>query len=576
MSWSVVREIGIAYPDTDPSPGSRLNFPVCATQATDGSYLIVDDVWAEKPIPFRLECRTLRVDTGGAILFDSLELGLPDAYGCLAPDNSLAILRRAKWELSLWDADSRCTRSIDLASFSKRLPTVVSCTEAGTFLIVFVDRSHQLDLIEIDREGQLLWYLPPHVSWLGVPTSVQRLPDNTILLADGFHHAAIEIDRQGYAVWQFGESGNPARSPTRLAGPSSVRAVAGGNRLIADTRNHRVLRISPDGVSREVHPHGAELTDPSYADMTPDGQVLICDSGNGRVIQLDEQERIVWQFGSPLRTKRYLSYPRSVEHIGPDEFLIADTAHDRIVHYVDGHHNEIRFRSDTSFFWPRCVRRLSNGSLLVADGRHGRIVEVSEEGLVHRELWELDLGESRRLMDPHDVRLLPNGNLLVTDSPMDAVLEVDWHGHVHRLISSETGCPLKDPHAAQQLPDGRLAICDTGHHRVLFIDAAGDVEHCLETVQAGTSLLRLNRPRYLEAIPGDTMVIVDTGHNRVLITRTSGQLLSEIVCLPDSPISHLHQPRWATLINANELAIVDHYHHRVVHLRQHAVRSGDE
>ena len=574
MNWSVVREIGIAYPpSTAVAPAQRLHFPICATMASNGTCLIVDDVWAEKPIPFRLECRSICVRRNGEILFDSVALGMQDGYGCLAVDGSLAVLRRSKWQLVLMATDGTVKKCIDLTSFSKRLPTTVTSTEQGTFLIVFVDRSQQLDVIEVDGQGRLLWYLPSAVDFLGVPTSAQRLPADTILFADGFHHAAIEVDRQGQIVWQFGESGDPARSSTRLAGPSSARAVAGGQRLIADTRNHRVLVVQPDGHSREICPDGVQLTDPGYVDLTPDGHLLICDSGNRRVLELDSQLQVIWQFGTPLRTKRSLSYPRSVEHLGPAEFLIADTAHDRIVHFVHEHYHEIRFRSETALFWPRCVRRLPDGSLLVADGRHGRIAQISADGDVQRELWEVNLGASRKLMDPHDVRVLPNGNLLVTESPMDAVLEVDWSGHVHRLISGETGCPLKDPHGAQQLDDGRLAICDTGHHRILLVDSVGAIDRCLDTVRTGKSLLRMNRPRYVEASSRGILVIVDTGHNRVLLTTTSGRLLSEISQLPDSPIPYLYQPRWATLINRHELAIVDHYHHRIVHLReQHSSR----
>ncbi len=574
MTWSVIREIGVAYARaTVATPEPQLRYPICATMASDGTCLIVDDVWAEKPIPFRLECRTLCVARSGEILFDSLAHGMRDAYGCRAADGTLAVLRRSQWELALFAADGTVTRRIDLTDFSKRLPTTVTSTEQGTFLIIFVDRAQQLDLIEIDRQGCLLWALPHGVHCLGVPLSAQRLPANTILLADGFHHAAIEIDRRGHIVWQFGESGNPARTPTRLAGPSCARAVAGGQRLIADTRNHRVILVGSDGTTRDICPDDMELTDPTYAEMTPDGQILICDSGNARVILLDTQQRVDWQFGAPVRRQRLLSYPRSVECTGPAEFLIADTAHDRIVYFADGRYEEIRLRSETALFWPRCVRQLPDGRLLVADGRHGRIVEMSADGQVHRELWEVNLGDSRRFMDPHDVRVLPSGNLLITDSPRDAVLEVDWQGHVHRLLSDETGCPLKDPHAAQQLDDGRVVICDTGHHRVLFVDAEGGIERCLDTIRDGNSMLRLNRPRYLEVIPGDTMVIVDTGHNRVLLTTTSGHLLSQISCLPDSPIPSLHQPRWATLINRHELAIVDHFHHRIVHMRNQATEK---
>jgi hypothetical protein len=156
MSWSVVREIGIEYPrSASASSAERLEFPIFAAQATDGSYLIVDEPWAEKPIPFRLECRTIRVTEAGEVVYDSTAHGIDDGYGCLANDGSLALLRRTKWELLLLSSHEEVTSRFDLTNFSKRLPTAMSCSSEGTFLILFVDRSHQLDIVEIDRHGRL-------------------------------------------------------------------------------------------------------------------------------------------------------------------------------------------------------------------------------------------------------------------------------------------------------------------------------------------------------------------------------------------------------------------------------------
>ncbi len=572
MSWSVVKELGIEYaPQADAQDSRRLRSPVYAAQANDGTYLIVDEVCAGKPVPFRMEYRTIRVDANGQTVFDTAEQGIEDGYGCLVDGDSVAILRRTRWELLLISPQGTVTDCIDLTTFSKHLPRIVAWTEQDTFLIVFLDRSRRLDIVEVDRQGRLLWSLPSCTDYLGVPASVQLLPTNTILVADAFSHTILELDRDGNIVWQFGNAGDPARSPDRVSGANCVRALADGRRLITDTRNHRLLVVGIDGTSSEVGPGEGKLSDPTYADANQNGNLLICDSGNARVIELDDQQRIVWQYGTSIRTRRLFCFPRSVEVTAEGEYLIADTANDRIVKVESGGAPENVACAEAGLFWPRCVRMLPSGSVLIADGRRGRIIELGQNGQILNELSEVKWDRSQKLEDPHDVRMLQNGHLLIADSPQDAVFEVDWSGEIHRMIGGDGKVDLADPHSAQQLDDGRLVICDTGHHRSLFIDERGECVDSIETIDGGSFVLTMNRPRYLEVIPDGTMVIVDTGNNRVLAVTTNGQLIWEISDIPDSPINCLHQPRWATLVNRDEVVISDHFHHRVIHLR----RNGD-
>ena len=103
---------------------------------------------------------------------------------------------------------------------------------------------------------------------------------------------------------------------------------------------------------------------------------------------------------------------------------------------------------------------------------------------------------------------------------------------------------------------------------MLCVDERGVCVDTIDTIDGGSFLLRMNRPRYSEVISDGTMVIVDTGHNRVLATSSTGRLIWMISDLPDSPLPRLYQPRWATLVNRDEVVISDHFHHRIVRLRR--------
>lgn len=568
MAWSLINEAGIG-PAPMPAAGAvkLLHHPVYAERSDDGAYLIVDELGKEKLLPFTFGCRTIRVSADGHVLYDTLDSGIDDGYGCLMDDGSMAILRRTKWELLIVSPDGVIADRLRLETLSKRLPRFISWTCNGTFLIVFLNRAYDLDIVEIDRQGRLLWCLPSYVRHVGIASSAQLTRADTILIADPILHVGMEIDRTGNVVWQFGETRHPSRRIDHLSSPGSIRFMDDGQRVVADTRNHRILKIDIDGTNREVMPHDGTLRDPVYADVLDNGNCLICDTGNARVIELDDQGYIVWHYGASVVSRRLLSYPRSVDVTGSGGYLVADTAHDRIIEILDGDVRERPFQDKPGLFWPRCARMLPSGSLLIADARNSRIVEVSAEGHVLRELSGIDLNGLQALQDPHDVRLLPDDRLLIADSQQDLVVLVDWSGRVHQIVGMDGGVILDDPHSAQQLEDGSIVIADTGHHRIVMVDSHGKVIREIDAVRADTSSLRLHRPRYVEVTPDGTMVIADTGHNRVLAATMTGCFIWEISRLPDSSLPLLNQPRWVKLINRNEVVICDHFHHRILHVR---------
>jgi DNA-binding beta-propeller fold protein YncE len=573
MGWSLIKEAGIGLNSGVPAGTTRrspLRHPVSATRADDGTYLIVDELGREKLVPYGFGCRTLRVDADHNILYDSLARGIEDGYGCLMDDGCLAILRRTNWELLILAPDAEITDRLRLATFSKRLPWSVSWTGRKTFLVVFVNQAYDLDIIEVDTEGRLLWSLPDKNRNIGMAMCAQLTRSNTVLVADPIRHVASEIDRDGNFLWQFGETKHPSRDIDHLSSPSSITRAKDGHSVIADTRNHRVLLLDARGTDCQMLHHDGTFRDPVYAALLDNGNCLVCDTGNKRVIELDEQGYIVWDYGVPVVSRRLLSYPRSVDVNGSGGYLIADTAQDRIIELVGEHVREMPFNGQPGLFWPRCARMLPSGSLLIADARNGRIVEVSADGRVVNELTHIDLDGRRELQDPHDVRMLASGRLLITDSSQDLVVVTDWAGSIYSAVGGKGSGILKDPHSAQGLEDGGIIIADTGHNRIVVADSTGTVVHEFDTILDGAGRYRLHRPRYVEVTPGGTMVIADTGHNRILAATLEGGFLWELSTIPDSLQPLLNQPRWVRLIGEDEVVICDHFHHRILHLRQNS------
>ena len=298
--------------------------------------------------------------------------------------------------------------------------------------------------------------------------------------------------------------------------------------------------------------------------------MLICDAGNTRVVELDPDGRVAWQYGDATVGRHWFSFPRSVEYSDPDTYLVADTANDRVVRVRDSEVHIWPTPGAAQLFWPRCARLTPAGSLLVADGRNSRVIELSTTGQILNELRHLDLEGGLPLRDPHDVQLLADDTLLLVDASLDLVAAVNWAGQVLWSAGRGSGPELRDPHSAQRLDDGSILICDTGNSRVLRVDRNARVVNELQMLRCGSVSYRFNRPRYAEISGDGTWLIVDTGNNRILGANAVGESAWELSQLADSPIRWLNQPRWARLVNQDELLVTDHLHHRVLHLRRAA------
>jgi len=205
MSWRVTRELGVDYTSARASAGTTLHYPILAERAGDGSTLIVDKLGNREVPAFWLEYRTLRVAPDGRVIYDSRAHGIHDAYGCLTRDGGIALLRVSRWEVQLLSSEGEPIRTLSLAALAKLPPMLIRATDRDTLLLAFVDRLFEVEIVEIGLDGQLLWYLPASGHRFGCPGSLQRLPNDNLLIADEFCSIATEVNRNGSIVWQFGK-----------------------------------------------------------------------------------------------------------------------------------------------------------------------------------------------------------------------------------------------------------------------------------------------------------------------------------------------------------------------------------
>jgi hypothetical protein len=250
---------------------------------------------------------------------------------------------------------------------------------------------------------------------------VDLLDDGNLLVTDGggpgnpTSSGVFEIDRNGNILWAHTAGLNWAHNADKRPN---------GNVIISDTGNDRVIIIDQAGTllfsSDDITLSDASTLDyPNDANLLPGGNLLITDRDNHRVIEIDPTGNIVWQFGltgqpggGPVR----LNGPHNADRLTNGNTIIADSDNNRIVEVSPV--GEIVWAYGTGLNWPRDADRLVNGNTLINDSNNSRIIEVTFGGTV---AWEYAVPELS-----YDSDRLPGGNTLI--GVQDSIIEVDPAG----------------------------------------------------------------------------------------------------------------------------------------------------
>jgi len=277
---------------------------------------------------------------------------------------------------------------------------------------------------------------------LNQPSDVKMDSGATLYIADTKNHRIRKIQSgiistvagDGNAGFQ-GDQG-PALN-ARLSSPQGIAIDRAGNLYVADTGNHRVRRITPDGRITTVAGTGtaglngdvklaleAQLNGPTAVAVDPLGQVHIADTGNHRVRRLLASGYLVTLSGNG---QRELDSPRG---------LAFDTA----------------------------------GNLYIADSGHHRIQKIAANGVITTAV-------SAGLNTPVDVAVDNLGSLLVTDAA-DHVVRTIAPGGAPQVIagtgtrgfSGDAGpalqAKLDEPSGIAIASDGAIYIADKQNHRI--------------------------------------------------------------------------------------------------------------
>lgn len=138
---------------------------------------------------------------------------------------------------------------------------------------------------------------------LSSPAALATDPDGNVFIGDAGNQRVRRVDLAGRiaTIAGSGSVGDFAPAFTAaLSNPSDLAFDSSGNLYIADTGNHRIRKVSPDGIITTVAGTGqrgysgdggpgwlAQLSSPYGVAVDLGGNVFIADTANGRIRKLD-------------------------------------------------------------------------------------------------------------------------------------------------------------------------------------------------------------------------------------------------------------------------------------------------
>jgi hypothetical protein len=270
-------------------------------------------------------------------------------------------------------------------------------------------------------------------------------------------------------------------------------------------------------------------------EFNEDGNILIADQFNNRVIEIDPSGKIVWSFGrgpNDFSAKSIIGV-NDAQRVGEDTLMAGtgtpagvipqapDGAADNRVMLVDPFGDIVwqygRFGQSGSgpnlLNTPVQCTFLPNFDVLITDQANNRIIEVN---FWKKIVWSYpgsNTNDADQLVDPNSAELLENGHILIADQGNNRAIEVTRGEKIVRTFTA--GGTLNVVAFASRLENGDTLLTDAGNSRAVEVDAHDNIVWQYYTDTDPLSVVAPLPTRAVRLKNGDTL-ISDQFNNRVI------------------------------------------------------------
>jgi uncharacterized protein (TIGR03663 family) len=284
--------------------------------------------------------------------------------------------------------------------------------------------------------------------------------------------------------------GTRGAEPGQLQRPRGVAVASDGSVYIADTENHRIQHLSPDGsvlqvwgsfgASSETTPAQEGLfNEPWGIALGPDGSVYVADTWNHRIQKFTPDGKFIrtWGFGISQTEDPFGFYgPRAVAVNAQGHVFVTDTGNKRIVVF-DSDGNFLTKFGETGlelgqFDEPVGLAVDSAGMVYVADTWNQRIqvFAPADDGTYYPlNSWDVVGWYGQSLDNKPYITVDGAGNLFAADPESYRILQFTTQGEFVRYwgdYGSDSGT-FDLPTSLSADPTGGVWVADTNNGRVM-------------------------------------------------------------------------------------------------------------
>ena len=289
-------------------------------------------------------------------------------------------------------------------------------------------------------------------------------------------------------VTASGGPGTPARTTSTTGASLTAQGTGPGylsagspsalprNILVADRNNHRLIAITPQGRLA----WSKRIAGPSDAYLTPDRRsIIVTEHGGFVVVRIGVRSGVIsyryGHSGHPGTADNHLHDPQTAQQLADGELLITDKSNCRILFVIPPAHRPARTLGrtrvcahdpPTTFSYPDAAFPTAGGGLVVTELTPAWVDLLSKAGTLVAALRVPGLSA------PYDANQAAGGVLIATSHARPgAVEEFTATGAVRWRYAPATGPgALALPSLAQVLPGGDVLVCDSGNDRIVVID----------------------------------------------------------------------------------------------------------
>jgi hypothetical protein len=164
--------------------------------------------------------------------------------------------------------------------------------------VMIVDRNKkvrwQYGQFGLTGSGPNLLNTPVQATYLPCKCGRNLLKCGSVLITDQANNRIIRVSMQGDIIWQYpGTNTNPNE---QLNSPNSAIRLKNKRYLIADEGNNRALLVDSDDHVIKIFTASGTLGACAFASYLDNGNVLLTDASNSKIIEVDETDTPVWQY----------------------------------------------------------------------------------------------------------------------------------------------------------------------------------------------------------------------------------------------------------------------------------------